>query len=57
MKRKPKSWVAYITEGRCDIAIGRKGSEDAPVLVFGKSLKRREWFARRIARLMTRAGM
>lgn len=45
-------WEAYIEEGCCNIPIGRKGSDDAPILVYGKDLEDPKAFAVNLAKLL-----
>ena len=45
-------WQAFPEENRCDIPIGREGSEDAPITVHGKYLKHPKEMAFKIARLL-----
>jgi hypothetical protein len=51
---KPGQWEAVITPRCSTIPIGRKGSDEAPIVIYGKDLPEPEDFARNIVALLNR---
>lgn len=54
-KRKRTRWEPCIEPHSCIIPIGRRGSEEAPIWVFGKYLKNPEKLAWKICHLLNKS--